>query len=84
MEQIAVRTAADLASGALKNEKKAKPLTDRLLNSALNIGLVKDQLFSKAQAQVMKQTNGLYPAPLRILKGENIQIITIEYFHLHF
>lgn len=60
-----MQTAADLASGAKKMNRQ-KPLSDRLLSSALSVGLVKDQIFSKAKAQVMKQTNGLYPAPLRV------------------
>lgn len=34
----------------------------------MSIEFVKDQVFKKAKAQVMKQTNGLYPAPLKILE----------------
>lgn len=52
-------------SGTLKI-KREKPLTDRLLSAALNYKLVKDQIFSKAKSQVLKQTNGLYPAPLKV------------------
>ena len=34
----------------------------------MSIDFVKDQIFKKAKSQVMKQTNGLYPAPLKILE----------------
>ena len=66
MEKVAVLTAGNLASGALKINRQ-KPLTDRLLKKALEYNMVKDQIFNKAKAQVMKQTNGLYPAPLKVL-----------------
>nr|CAG4644583.1 EOG090X01G2 [Leptodora kindtii] len=67
LEKIAIGTASDLASGKLKVVKK-KSLTDKLLSTALGLGLVKNQIFSKAKAQVIKSTNGLYPAPLKILE----------------
>ena len=65
LENVAVETAANLAAGKLK-VNRTKPLTDRLLSSALSIGMVKDKIFEKAKTQVMKQTNGLYPAPLKV------------------
>ncbi|XP_046442929.1 trifunctional enzyme subunit alpha, mitochondrial-like [Daphnia pulex] len=67
LEEVAVRTAGNLASGSLK-VKREKPITDRLFAAALKYNLVKDQIFQKAKAKVMKQTNGLYPAPLKILE----------------
>lgn len=66
LEKIAIGTASDLASGKLKVVKK-KSLTDKLLSTALGLGLVKNQIFSKAKAQVIKSTNGLYPAPLKVI-----------------
>nr|CAG4649110.1 EOG090X01G2 [Scapholeberis mucronata] len=67
LEEVAVLTAKNLASGLLKINRP-KSLTDRALKVALGYNLVKDQIFNKAKAQVMKQTNGLYPAPLKILE----------------
>jgi len=67
LEEVAVRTAENLANGSLKI-KREKSLSDNVLDSALKVGFVKDQIFNKAKGQVMKQTNGLYPAPLKILE----------------
>lgn len=35
---------------------------------AFSTDFVKDQVFKKAKAQVMKMSGGLYPAPLKILE----------------
>ena len=35
---------------------------------ALKFNFVRDQIFGKAKSQVMSQTRGLYPAPLKILE----------------
>ena len=66
LEEIAILTAGNLASGSLK-PKRERPLTERVMAAALKYSLVKDQIFKKAKAQVLKQTNGLYPAPLKVL-----------------
>lgn len=39
---------------------------DKVMSFALKYNLVKDQIFKKARDGVMKQTNGLYPAPLKV------------------
>lgn len=65
LEEVALRTAQDLADGKTKISRSKKSLTDKVTNMALNYGFVKDFIFNKAKAQVMKQTNGLYPAPLQ-------------------
>lgn len=61
-----MQTAEDLASGKLKVNRQ-KSLMDRVMSSALKYDMVKDLVFNKAKAQVMKQTNGLYPAPLEVM-----------------
>lgn len=61
-----MQTAEDLASGKLKINRQ-KSLMDRVMSSALKYDLAKDFVFNKAKAQVMKQTNGLYPAPLEVI-----------------
>lgn len=67
LETVAIDVAKQLAAGKLKTEKK-KGLVDKVLNFALQYNFVKDQIFKKAKAQVMKASGGLYPAPLKILE----------------
>jgi len=66
LESVAVDVAKQLASGKLKTDKQ-KGLTEKVLDFALQYDFVKDQIFKKARAQVMKLSGGLYPAPLKIL-----------------
>ncbi|XP_012538607.1 trifunctional enzyme subunit alpha, mitochondrial [Monomorium pharaonis] len=68
LEETAIKTAQDLASGKLKIQRGPKTLMDKITQQILSINFVKDQVFKKAKAQVMKMTNGLYPAPLKILE----------------
>lgn len=67
LEEVAVKAAKDLASGDLKAKRGPKNLMEKVMGTAFQYDFVKDQVFKKARGQVMKQTNGLYPAPLRIL-----------------
>lgn len=67
LEEVAVQTAKNLASGKLKVNRK-RPLIETLTRKALGISYVRDYIFDKARQQVMKQTYGLYPAPLKILE----------------
>ncbi|OQR76127.1 trifunctional enzyme subunit alpha, partial [Tropilaelaps mercedesae] len=66
LEEIACEAARNLASEKLKINR-VRPLTERLLGQGLKLNFVRDMIFNKAREQVMKLTNGLYPAPLRIL-----------------
>ncbi|XP_011877711.1 PREDICTED: trifunctional enzyme subunit alpha, mitochondrial [Vollenhovia emeryi] len=68
LEETAVKTAQDLANGRIKIQRGPKSLVDKIMQQLLSIDFVKDQVFKKAKAQVMKMTNGLYPAPLKILE----------------
>lgn len=61
-----MEVACQLANGTLKKTKK-KSRMDQLMAFALRFGFVKDKIFEKARGQVMKQSKGLYPAPLKIL-----------------
>lgn len=65
LEEVAVGIAKDLAAGKIKAGKKVS-LQDKILSYALQYNWVKDQIFGKAKAQVMKMSQGLYPAPLRV------------------
>ena len=68
LEEVAVQTAKNLASGDLKIRRGPKSTMDKLMATALKYNFVKDFVFNKAKAQVMKLTNGVYPAPLKILE----------------
>lgn len=65
LEEISIDVAKQLAAGKLKVNRK-KSLPDQILGYALKYNWVKDQIFGKAKAQVMKMSQGLYPAPLRV------------------
>lgn len=65
LEEVAVNVAKELAAGKLKVERK-KSLPDKILSYALKYNWVKDKIFGRAKAQVMKMSQGLYPAPLRV------------------
>lgn len=66
LETIAIDVAKQLASGKLTVDRNKKSFTDKLFQFALSYNWVKDQIFGKAKAQVMKMSGGLYPAPLRV------------------
>jgi len=69
LEKIAVGIAADLASGKTKKPLRGpKNFQDKATAWALQFDAVKDYIFNQAKGKVMKQTNGLYPAPLKILE----------------
>lgn len=71
LEEVAVEIARQLASGKLKVERGKKKLPDKVLDFVLQYGWVKDQIFGRAKAQVMKMSGGLYPAPLKVKKVGN-------------
>ncbi|RWS29942.1 trifunctional enzyme subunit alpha-like protein [Leptotrombidium deliense] len=67
LEDVAVKVAEQLASGELKVNRK-RPLMERITSYIMSIKYIRDNVvFKKARDQVMKATNGLYPAPLKIL-----------------
>ncbi|XP_059476580.1 trifunctional enzyme subunit alpha, mitochondrial [Neocloeon triangulifer] len=68
LEEVAVNAARQLATGELKVSREKKGLVDKVLKFALNYEFVRNQIFGKAKDAVMKQTGGLYPAPLKILE----------------
>jgi len=68
LEEVAITTAKKLASGDLKPKRGPKNATEKITKKALQYDFVKDFIFNKAKAGVMKATNGVYPAPLEILK----------------
>merc|ERR1712038_1142245 len=49
-------------------DRKPKTMMKKVENYVMGITQVKDYVFKTAKGKVMKQTNGLYPAPLKILE----------------
>lgn len=66
LEEVAIDIAKQLASGKIKVDRNKKGLTDKVLNYALQVNWVRDQIFGRAKKQVLKLSGGLYPAPLRV------------------
>lgn len=78
LEEVAVNVARNLASGKLKVDRQGqKSFVRKATDHVLSYGVVREQVFKKAHGQVMKLTNGLYPAPLRILE---VSFLTIKFF----
>ncbi|KAK2183945.1 hypothetical protein NP493_291g02008 [Ridgeia piscesae] len=58
----------NLANGKLKKAPRKMSLVDKVMNFALKYPFGRDFLFDKQiRPRVMKQTQGLYPAPLKII-----------------
>ncbi|CAG5095782.1 Similar to Hadha: Trifunctional enzyme subunit alpha, partial [Cotesia congregata] len=68
LEETAIKTAKDIADGQLKINRKPKSLMGKVMKFAFATDFIKDKVFQKSKQQVMKMTNGLYPAPLKILE----------------
>lgn len=71
MEQVAVDIARSLASGSMSlpsREHKWTNMKGIKYNLTNNQAYVRNYVLSQARKMVMKQTNGLYPAPLKILQ----------------
>ncbi|TKR59280.1 hypothetical protein L596_028976 [Steinernema carpocapsae] len=68
LEEIAVQAAKDLSSGSLKIDR-TRPLVERVSNYFMTRRPVLDGVvLKKARDQVMKMTQGNYPAPLAIME----------------
>jgi len=74
LQEIATIAARQLATGELKVSREKKGLVDKVLNFALNYEFVRNKIFGQARQAVMKQTGGLYPAPLKV---------NFKFLHLH-
>ena len=70
LETIAINTAKQLGEGTMKLPNRApKNFTAKATKAAFGVGPVKDYVFGEAKKKVLKQTNGLYPAPLKIMEA---------------
>ena len=68
LEETAVKAALALSTGTLRAKRGPKNLMEKVTAMALEYDWPKEQVFKKARGTVMKQTGGLYPAPLKILE----------------
>jgi enoyl-CoA hydratase/long-chain 3-hydroxyacyl-CoA dehydrogenase len=64
LEQVAIQSAADLASGKLKPKRKSKALMNRLLEDN-SVG--RSIIWNQIDKMVQKNTNGNYPSPYAII-----------------
>ncbi|TAL30179.1 MAG: fatty acid oxidation complex subunit alpha FadJ [Spirochaetes bacterium] len=64
MREVAITIALDLAKKKFKRKRK-RSFVDAFLESSFGRGVV----FTQATKMVMKQTHGLYPAPLSIIES---------------
>ncbi|XP_064617131.1 trifunctional enzyme subunit alpha, mitochondrial-like isoform X2 [Liolophura sinensis] len=67
LEEVAIQTARGLADGTVKKAPRTKGLQDKIMDFILQYPAGKNYVFGKARQTVMKQSGGLYPAPLKIL-----------------
>ncbi|KAB5517095.1 hypothetical protein PHYPO_G00185490 [Pangasianodon hypophthalmus] len=67
LEEVAVGVAKGLANKKVTVEKK-KGLMQKLQDSVMGMAFVRKQIYNTVTKKVMKQTKGLYPAPLKIIE----------------
>ncbi|KAI8042973.1 trifunctional enzyme subunit alpha, mitochondrial [Drosophila gunungcola] len=67
LEKTAVQVANDLASGKLRVNREKGGLVNKIQSFVMDTDFVKNKIFDTARKQVLKASNGLYPAPLKIL-----------------
>ncbi|XP_047674334.1 hydroxyacyl-CoA dehydrogenase trifunctional multienzyme complex subunit alpha a isoform X2 [Tachysurus fulvidraco] len=67
LEDVAVGIAKGLANKKVTVEKK-KGLMQKLQDSVMGLAFVRKQIYNTVTKKVMKQTKGLYPAPLSIIE----------------
>ncbi|KAL3316280.1 hypothetical protein Ciccas_005074 [Cichlidogyrus casuarinus] len=67
LEQVAIQTALDLADKKLKPSQPNKNLTQKFIAWISSFDLGRDLFFNYLHKQVMKQSKGLFPAPIKIL-----------------
>nr|CAB3251761.1 trifunctional enzyme subunit alpha, mitochondrial [Phallusia mammillata] len=67
LEEVAIQAARGLADGSLKKPEPKRAMPDKILSWLLQYDSAREYFFKNmVKAKVMKQTKGLYPAPLAI------------------
>lgn len=77
LEKVAIQTAKDIAMGKIVVDRTKTGLVKKLTEYVMGMEWVQNKIFEKAGQQVMKQTGGLYPAPLKVCQT----IRTWKYVH---
>ncbi|XP_067406571.1 trifunctional enzyme subunit alpha, mitochondrial [Emydura macquarii macquarii] len=67
LEEVAIGFARGLANKTV-SPKREKGLVQKLMDYALSVPLVRQQVYKTVEKRVQKQTKGLYPAPLKIIE----------------
>ncbi|KAJ7341403.1 hypothetical protein JRQ81_005460 [Phrynocephalus forsythii] len=67
LEEVAITFAKGLATKKVSRKKK-KGLVQRVMDFAMGIPFVRQQVYKMVGQRVQKQTKGLYPAPLSIIE----------------
>ncbi|MBN3281932.1 ECHA enzyme, partial [Polyodon spathula] len=67
LEEVAVECAKGIANKKI-SLKKEKGVIQKLTDYVMGIPFVRKQIYNTVQTKVMKQTKGLYPAPLKIIE----------------
>ncbi|KAK2826539.1 hypothetical protein Q5P01_020753 [Channa striata] len=67
LEELAI----DYARGIVNKKiplRKEKGMMQKIQDYVMSLGLVRNQIYSTVHGKVMKQSKGLYPAPLKIIE----------------
>ncbi|XP_035279341.1 hydroxyacyl-CoA dehydrogenase trifunctional multienzyme complex subunit alpha a [Anguilla anguilla] len=67
LEEVAVGYARDIANKKIKLSKK-KGMMEKVQDYVMGIPFVRQQIYKTVTGKVMKQSKGLYPAPLKIIE----------------
>ncbi|XP_036406347.1 hydroxyacyl-CoA dehydrogenase trifunctional multienzyme complex subunit alpha a [Megalops cyprinoides] len=67
LEEVAVSLAKDIANKKIPLTKE-KGLMQKVQDFVMGIPLVRQQIYKTVKGKVMKQSKGLYPAPLKIIE----------------
>jgi len=67
LEEVAIQTAQGLANGSIKKVRRSPSLMERAIGFMLKYERGRKYFINQVKTKVMKQTSGVYPAPLRII-----------------
>lgn len=67
LRDIAIKVCLDLARGDLKVNRNPQNISNIIFTKFINTKFARNYIFTQARKKVLKQTRGLYPAPLKIL-----------------
>lgn len=74
LEEVAIQLARGLVNGSVKKSPRKLNLVDKVTNFILKYPQGQDYVLKQARGKVMKQTKGLYPAPLKIIDVVNTSL----------